>query len=124
MLELDAGVGCGEAPVDGDLLGVAFLLPSVDLASEGLFIGDASVGALGTEDAELALGASDGQHAAELVEVVKSNTGCEVEQVIGDTAYGGMETRAELGDREVIAPTVKPHSKRSIGARSLLAARR
>jgi len=58
--------------------------------------------------------ASDGAHAAELVEAVEANTGAEVEQVIGDTAYGSMETRAELGEREVIAPTVKPHRGRGI----------
>ncbi|NQU96481.1 MAG: IS1182 family transposase [Chloroflexi bacterium] len=57
---------------------------------------------------------SDGAHAAELVEAAEANTGARVEQVIGDTAYGGMETRKELGDREVIAPTVKPHGGRGI----------
>ncbi|MCK5439265.1 MAG: IS1182 family transposase, partial [Gemmatimonadetes bacterium] len=58
---------------------------------------------------------SDGKSAASLVESSEANTGCEVEQVIGDTAYGSMATREELGEREVIAPTVKAHSKRSIG---------
>lgn len=58
--------------------------------------------------------ASDGEHAAELVEATETNTGAKVEQVIGDTAYGSMETRKELGDREVIAPTVKPHRGRGI----------
>jgi hypothetical protein len=50
----------------------------------------------------------------ELVESSEANTGSEVTQVIGDTAYGSMDTRAALGEREVIAPTVKPHSGRSI----------
>lgn len=58
--------------------------------------------------------ASDGQHAAELVEAVEANTGAKVEQVLGDTAYGGMETRKELGEREVIAPTVKGHGAAGI----------
>lgn len=58
--------------------------------------------------------ASDGEHAVELVESSEANTGSEVTQVIGDTAYGSMDTRAALGEREVIAPTVKPHSGRSI----------
>jgi hypothetical protein len=58
--------------------------------------------------------ASDGDHAVELVESSEANTGSEVTQVLGDTAYGGMETRAALGEREVIAPTVKPHRGRSI----------
>jgi transposase len=58
---------------------------------------------------------SDGESAAALVEASEANTGSEVEQVIGDTAYGSMETRWELGEREVIAPTVKGHSRRSIG---------
>ena len=58
--------------------------------------------------------ASDGEHAVELVESSEANTGSEVTQVLGDTAYGSMETRAALGEREVIAPTVKPHRGRSI----------
>lgn len=57
---------------------------------------------------------SDGKSAVELVVASEKNTGSEVEQAIGDTAYGGMETREELGEREMIAPTVRPHSKRSI----------
>ena len=56
----------------------------------------------------------DGERAADLVESSEANTDCEVEQVIGDTAYGSMEVREELGEREVIAPTVKPHTKRAI----------
>jgi len=51
--------------------------------------------------------ASDGESAASLVEASEANTGLGVEQVIGDTAYGSMEVRAGLGEREVIAPTVK-----------------
>jgi len=57
---------------------------------------------------------ADGDGAKDLVEGSEANTGSEVEQVIGDTAYGSMRVRKELGDREVIAPTVKPHSNRSI----------
>jgi len=53
--------------------------------------------------------APDGELARELVEQTEANTGLEVEQVIGDTAFGSMAVRQELGDREVIAPTVKPH---------------
>ena len=55
--------------------------------------------------------AHDGEGARELIEQAEANTGSEVEQVIGDTAYGSMETRQALGEREVIAPTVKPHTK-------------
>lgn len=51
--------------------------------------------------------AGDGEGAAQLVEESEANTGLEVEQVIGDTAYGSMAVREELGEREVIAPTVK-----------------
>jgi hypothetical protein len=58
--------------------------------------------------------ASDGETAAGLVEASEANTGAEVEQVLGDTAYGSMETREALGEREVIAPTVHPHRGRSI----------
>ena len=55
----------------------------------------------------------DGQSAAELVERAEENLGVDldedvtVEQVIGDTAYGSTQVRKELGEREVIAPTVK-----------------
>lgn len=55
--------------------------------------------------------AHDGEGALGLVEQAEANTGSEVEQVIGDTAYGSMETRRALGDREVIAPTVKSHGR-------------
>lgn len=54
----------------------------------------------------------DGKSASELVEQAESNAEVEADQVIGDTAYGSVEVRASLGDREVIAPTVKPRSKR------------
>ena len=57
---------------------------------------------------------SDGASAAQLVEESEANTGLEVEQVIGDTAYGGMAVRQEMGEREVIAPTVKSGSHRII----------
>ena len=56
----------------------------------------------------------DGDSAQELVESSEANTGSEAEQVIGDTAYGSMAVRKQLGEREVIAPTVKPHSGRAI----------
>ncbi|MGD8240750.1 MAG: transposase, partial [Armatimonadota bacterium] len=56
----------------------------------------------------------EGETAADLVEASEQNTGSDVEQVIGDTAYGSMETRKQLGEREVIAPTVNPHRGRSI----------
>ena len=59
----------------------------------------------------------DGQSAAGLVQRSEEalNAGLDddeaegvtVEQVIGDTAYGSAQVRKELGDREVIAPTVK-----------------
>ena len=63
---------------------------------------------------------SDGASAAQLVEESEANTGLEVEQVIGDTAYGGMAVRQEMGEREVIAPTVKSGSHRTIdGERQL-----
>jgi hypothetical protein len=58
--------------------------------------------------------ASDGESAAALVASSEADTGSVVEQVIGDTAYGSMETRRELGACEVIAPTVKGHGKRPI----------
>jgi len=51
--------------------------------------------------------ASDGESAASLVEASEANTGLTVTQVLGDTAYGSVEVRQQLGEREVIAPTVK-----------------
>jgi hypothetical protein len=59
--------------------------------------------------------ASEGEHAVDLVTESESHTGCAVEQVLGDTAYGSMEVRESLGEREVIAPTVKPTHGRPIG---------
>lgn len=56
---------------------------------------------------------SDGRSAVELVERAEENLGAgldqdvTVEQVIGDTAYGSVQVRQELGERELIAPTVK-----------------
>jgi len=50
---------------------------------------------------------AEGESAAELVE-----------QVIADTAYGSMQTRQSLGDREVIAPTVKSHRGRGMSKRT------
>jgi len=51
--------------------------------------------------------ASDGESAAALVAESEANSGLAVEQVVGDTAYGSMAVREELGERELIAPTVK-----------------
>jgi hypothetical protein len=59
--------------------------------------------------------AHDGDGAAALVEQSEHNTGSEVQQVIGDTAYGSMATRQALGEREVIAPTVKPRTGHGLG---------
>jgi len=64
-----------------------------------------------TAVAVIAGNAGDGECAAELVRESEANTGEEVAQVIGDTAFGGMEVRESLGPREVIAPTVKPGAK-------------
>jgi hypothetical protein len=62
----------------------------------------------------LAGNAFDGDSAVDLVETSEANTDSEVEQVIGDTAYGSMQVRQELEPCEVIAPTVKAHSARVI----------
>lgn len=58
--------------------------------------------------------AADGECAAALVEQSEANTDTVVEQVIGDTAFGSTQVRQELGEREVIAPTPKPGSYRTI----------
>jgi len=49
----------------------------------------------------------DGDSAEDLVQATEANADLQVEQVIGDTAYGSMQVRKDLGEREVIAPTVK-----------------
>ena len=59
--------------------------------------------------------AHDGEGAAALVAQAEQNTGSEVMQVIGDTAYGSMATRQALGEREIIAPTVKPRTGHGLG---------
>lgn len=74
---------------------------------------DAETG-LVTSVGVIAGNASEGDHAPDLVTETESHTGCAVEQVLGDTAYGSMEARERLGDREVIAPTVKPTHGRTI----------
>ena len=51
--------------------------------------------------------APDGQCAAELVEASEAAMDAEAEAVLGDTAFGSVEVREELGEREVIAPTPK-----------------
>lgn len=61
-----------------------------------------------TAVAVIAGNAGDGECAADLVTASEANTGEAVAQVIGDTAFGGMGVRESLGEREVIAPTVKP----------------
>jgi len=58
--------------------------------------------------------APEGESAAALVAASEANTGSAVEQVIGDTAYGSLETREALGERAVIAPTVHPHRGRAL----------
>jgi len=56
----------------------------------------------------------EGDRAQQLVEESEANLGAGAQQVIGDTAYGSMQVRKELGKREVIAPTVKPHTSRAL----------
>ena len=65
--------------------------------------------------------ASDGEGAAQLVQDSEANTGLAVEQVIGDTAYGGMPVRQSLGEREVIAPSPMSGGYRTVGGERQLA---
>jgi len=58
--------------------------------------------------------AGDGECAVSLVAASEANTDIEVEQVIGDTAFGSMQVRQELGEREVIAPTPKAGNHRMV----------
>ena len=55
MLELDAGIVGGEAPVDAAPCGVAVGDPGGDLPFEGLAVRQASVQALAGEDAQFDL---------------------------------------------------------------------
>src|SRR3954463_7746441 len=56
VLELDAGVGGGEAPVDPTVGGVSGGLPRGDLAFQGRAVGQPAVQALPGEHAQLDLG--------------------------------------------------------------------
>ena len=56
MLELDPRVVCCELPVDAGRAGVALFFPGCHCVGQGLLVGYAAVGALATQDAELALG--------------------------------------------------------------------
>ena len=56
MLEFDAGIGGCEVPVGLGVVGIAVVLPCGDFLDEGLFVGNATVEALGRQDAEFGLG--------------------------------------------------------------------
>jgi len=47
MLEFDACVGGGEVPVGLGVVGIAVVFPCGGFVDEGLFVGDATVEALG-----------------------------------------------------------------------------
>ena len=47
MFEFDACVGRCEVPIGFGVVGIAVVLPGGDFVDEGLFVGDASVEALG-----------------------------------------------------------------------------
>src|SRR3712207_3447720 len=55
-LELGAGVGGGEVPLDGRWCGVAAGGPGGDLGGEGIAVGEAAVEALAVQHAELDFG--------------------------------------------------------------------
>ena len=52
MFEFDARVGGCEAPIGFGVVRIAVVLPGGDFVDEGLFVGDATVEALGGQDAE------------------------------------------------------------------------
>ncbi len=56
MLEFDASIVGGEAPVDAGGIGVALVAPSHDLFHQGLSVEYPAAGALAAEDAEFAFG--------------------------------------------------------------------
>ena len=56
MLELDAGVVGGEAPVGFGVAQVAVFDPRGDLAGEGDLVGDAPIKALAGQDGEFGFG--------------------------------------------------------------------
>jgi len=57
----------------------------------------------------------DGEQAKELLESAVENTGQELDRILGDTAYGGLETREELAslDAEIIVK-VPPGTRRGM----------
>lgn len=56
MLELEAGIGCGELPVCFGASAVAVVLPCVDFIDESSLIRDTPAEALGGERCEFGLG--------------------------------------------------------------------
>jgi hypothetical protein len=54
MLEFDARLSGGEAPIDGGFSGIAGLVPRADLRHQSGFIGDAAIQALA--DLDIAVG--------------------------------------------------------------------
>ena len=56
MLEFDTGVGRCEVPIGLGVSGIAIVLPGGDFLDQGLFVGNASVEALGRQDAEFGFG--------------------------------------------------------------------
>ena len=55
MLEFDARVSGGEAPIDGGLGDIARLVPRADLRHQRGFVGDATIQALAVQHAQLDL---------------------------------------------------------------------
>src|SRR6266699_7243236 len=56
VLEFDARVSGGEAPIDGGFSGIAGLVPRADLGHQSGFVGDAAIQALAVQHTQLDLG--------------------------------------------------------------------
>ena len=55
MLKFDASIFGGELPVGLGVVGIALMFPGGDFVDEGMFVGNATIKALGGKDAEFRL---------------------------------------------------------------------
>ena len=109
MLEFDAGVIGDEAPVGLGVVPVAVFDPGIDLASEGVIVGDAPIEALASQDGEFGfrqikpgpmLGREDPLEAVDQAARLSGGEGL-VERRLGVDVQVVLQQRDALGLREV-----------------------